>query len=237
MPSPQQQADAPPDQFLELALPCHDLQSALGFYRDLGFTELPSGDIREHYAIVTDGRIALGLHDAVLEEPALVFVHADVARYVRRLQDAGVEMVMSHLGEEQFNEAAFETPDGHLAWLVEAPTYSASLLEDAPPSLLGRCGELGLRCRDLDAAVEFWEDYGFIADPASDEDDAWLMGPGITLGLHRDQRRHGPLLVYEDHPLAEVRAALAGTGIDIGRAAGEAVIDAPDGVRIVLREP
>ena len=61
--------------FLELSVPTDDIQASLEFYQRLGFTELTVNDIRTHYyAVVTDGRIAIGLHAGGFDEPALSFV-------------------------------------------------------------------------------------------------------------------------------------------------------------------
>jgi catechol 2,3-dioxygenase-like lactoylglutathione lyase family enzyme len=101
-------------QFLEISVPTEDIQASREFYVHLGFTEIPVNDIREHfYAVVTDGRIAIGLHAGGHEEIALSFVWPDVARQVREFEDAGHEFTFVKLGHEEFNEAELLSPDAH----------------------------------------------------------------------------------------------------------------------------
>ena len=55
--------------FLELSVPTADILRSLAFYRELGFAELTTGDIRRHhYAVVTDGVIPIGLHAGGIDE-------------------------------------------------------------------------------------------------------------------------------------------------------------------------
>src|SRR5579875_2139452 len=54
---------APLGQFLELALPTHDIAASVQFYERLGFSQRLTGDAWPHpYGVLGDGRIHLGLH-------------------------------------------------------------------------------------------------------------------------------------------------------------------------------
>lgn len=170
--------------FLEVSVPTADILRSLAFYRALGFTELATGDIRSwHYAVVTDGSIALGLHSAGVEEPALAFVRPNLARQVRALEAAGHEFEFQRLGAEQFHEAGLRSPDGQLIVMLEARTFSPGGPDEAAATVIGRCVEVGLGCGDVDTTRSFFEAAGFL--PA-DEEQAGIIrldAPGLRLGL------------------------------------------------------
>ncbi len=55
-----------PGRFHELSIATADIRASLDFYESLGFWQAPTGDAWHHpYAVVTDGRVVLGLHAAV----------------------------------------------------------------------------------------------------------------------------------------------------------------------------
>ncbi|TDJ47077.1 MAG: hypothetical protein E2O52_03670 [Gammaproteobacteria bacterium] len=56
-------------------MPTDDIQASLEFYQRLDFTELNVNDVRTHYyAVVTDGRIAVGLHaEGCMSRPCHLF--------------------------------------------------------------------------------------------------------------------------------------------------------------------
>jgi len=163
--------------FLEIALPTHDIGASLDFYRRLGFTDLATNDIRRyHYAAVTDGRIVIGLHGGGLAEPALVFVQPEVARQVRDLADAGMTPDFARIDTDEFNEAGFRTPDGHLFVMIEAATHSAGGMHGAATPLAGPVTGVVLRTADAAAAG------------------AWLAASGFVASAP-DRYAHGPLLV------------------------------------------
>ena len=173
---------------------CPRCPASLGFYRDLGFVELPVGDIRNyHYAVVTDGRIAIGLHSAALTAPALHFVHPDLEAHVRRLEAAGVEMLARRLGGEAFNEAELAAPDDIGIRLLEAPTFSSHLMLDQPEPAVGRTSAILVGSRRPDSSVAFWESQGFVID--DDGEVARLLAPGLVLALDRHTPAGGVTLV------------------------------------------
>ena len=56
--------------FLEFSVATPDIRASLDFYTDLGFSSAEVGDAWPHpYAVVTDGRICLGLHQQALLAP------------------------------------------------------------------------------------------------------------------------------------------------------------------------
>jgi len=163
----------------------------LNFYHELGFSELPVGDIRDyHYGVVTDGRIALGLHADGIDEPALSFVKSDVALYLTRVVPDGETLSFSRLGSETFHEIGVHTPDGHLLIMMEARTFSRVQLSELPAPITGHSAEISLGCGDIDNATSYWTDAGFMTTrevTAGPEGSAVeLLVPGLRLGLRPD---------------------------------------------------
>ena len=212
--------------FLEIALPAPDVAASLDFYRRLGFTELDTNDIRRHhYAAVTDGRVVIGLHGGGLEEAALVFVQRDLARHVRDLVEAGVEPDFARIAPDEFNEAGFRTPDGHLLVMIEAGTYSTSGMAGAATPLAGAVAECVLRSADPAAAGAWLGQAGLAAGECS----RYGAGP-LTLAVESGWPVPGPVLRLAG-PMQ--RAALDVRGITpVRRAQGE-VLMAPEGTWLI----
>ncbi len=220
--------------FLELSLPTADIQASLGFYLALGFTELAVNDIRaSHYAAVTDGAIAIGLHGAGLEEPALAFVRPELAPHARTLMAAGTEFAFQRLGEDDFHEAGLYAPDGVLVVLLEAPTFPEASAEDARAGLLGRSVEISLGTRDMAVAGSFWEQSGLVAGPESTAEHQLLFAPGLTLGLRRDQPTGLRGLRFELADPARALAELERVGVDARRQGANWLIQSPEGLALV----
>lgn len=218
--------------FLELSVPAPDLLRSLAFYRALGFTELPTNDVRRwHYAVVTDGALAIGLHGAGFDEATLAFVRPNLARQVSALEQAGHEFELRRLGAEEFNEAALRTPDGHLILMMEARTWSPG--DTGGGSLLGRCAEVILECAGIAATRDFLTAAGFLP-PNEEPASLRLQVPGLTLGLQERGRAPGVALRYEPPDREALREALAALGIPTIRSGGEELLKAPEGTRLLL---
>src|SRR5882672_880732 len=94
--------------FLEISVHAPSVLESLEFYQKLGFSQAEVGDTWRHaYAVVTDGRLFIGLHEREFVSPALTFVKPDLWRYLEQLEILGVELEFSRLGGEVFNEAGF----------------------------------------------------------------------------------------------------------------------------------
>jgi catechol 2,3-dioxygenase-like lactoylglutathione lyase family enzyme len=212
--------------FLEIALPVPDIGASLDFYHRLGFTELATNDIRRHhYAAVTDGRVVIGLHGGGFDEPALVFVQRDLARHVRDLVEAGVEPDFARIAPDDFNEAGFRTPDGHLLVMIEAGTYSTSGMAGAAMPLAGAVGEVILRAADPMTTGRWLGQAGF----AAGEYDRHGAGP-LTIAVEAGWPVPGPVLRLSGPTR---RAALDVRGITpVRRSQGE-VLMAPEGTWLV----
>lgn len=221
--------------FLELSVPAPDILQSLGFYRSLGFVELPAGDIRPwHYAVVTDGRIAIGLHAAGIDEPALAFVRPNLASQVRALEDAGHEFDMRRLGPDEFHEAALRGPDGHRVLMMEARTFSPGGDSPATPPIVGTCVEVTLACRSRDATRGFFEAAGFLPADEQGSEVVKLHTPGVLLGLREAPRSAAAVLRFAATDGEHRRAALAALDLlPVNRPEGEVLL-APEGTRLVL---
>jgi hypothetical protein len=68
--------------FLEVSVQAADVQASVEFYESLGFVQATVGDALTHpYAVVTDGRLYIGLHDWQLPSPILTWVLPDVRKH------------------------------------------------------------------------------------------------------------------------------------------------------------
>lgn len=169
--------------FLELAIPTADVAAALAFYESLGFVQAPVGEAWPYaYAVVTDGRISLGLHGAGLEEPTLTFVAPGVRSRLAEFDALGLALERTRLDDVALHEAAFRDPDGHLVRLLEARTFSPPALEPTFESALGYFGGFAVASHDPATSGRFWESLGFVA--FSGEDDG--AAPGTVLASSRD---------------------------------------------------
>ena len=115
----------PLGRFHELTLPTTDIRASVEFYERLGFSQAETGDAWSHpYGVVTDGRIALGLHGGAARAQALTFVHPGVAEFAIELERRGVTLELNRTGAEVFHEICFSDPAGQRIAVIEARTYS-----------------------------------------------------------------------------------------------------------------
>ena len=229
--------------FLELGLAAPDILESLHFYRTLGFTELAVGEVWPHkYAVVTDGRIFIGLHGEPLASPVITLVQPSLRQHVLALQDAGTRFEETRLGEDEFNLALLRDPDGLAVMLVEARTYSPAP-ETLPASLLGECLELALPVRDALAAAHFWAPLaprlaGHREEP---EPRFRLAVDGLVLGLGTRPALTRPMFVYRVADAGGLQAALDRLGIFPGAGPelpghSRGTIRTPEGADITLVE-
>jgi len=226
-------------QFLELSIPAHDIQESLNFYHVLGFSELPVGDIRNyHYGVVSDGRIAIGLHADRIEEPALSFVKSDLAESLAQITSAGGELFFSRLGGEDFHEIDVRTPDGHLLVILEARTFSQADLSELPLPITGHCVEISLGCHDLDNTTHYWTAAGFLANSLSAGPSAnhtiELLAPGLCLGLRTDLPSGRMALRFAPDNLEHVLEMLDRCNVPVRRMAEGYRVIAPEGTHLNL---
>jgi catechol 2,3-dioxygenase-like lactoylglutathione lyase family enzyme len=196
--------------FLELSVRTPDIRASLDFYDRLGFSAAEVGEVWPHpYAVVTDGRIYVGLHQTPqletpgLPEAAITFVRPDLLGALDAFERMGVEFEFRRLGNDVFNEVGWLDPSGNLIRLVEARTFSPSKRGALENSACGHFLEIGLPEAHLETSKAYWEELGFVG---MDEPDARLphvccTSDTIDVGLYdRDELRRLTLLFDTDDP-------------------------------------
>jgi catechol 2,3-dioxygenase-like lactoylglutathione lyase family enzyme len=230
--------------FLEFSLATPDIQASLDFYTRLGFSQAEVGEAWAHpYAVVTDGRICLGLHQGAVPAPSITFVKPDLLRHLATLEDLGLEFEFRHLGNDVFNEVGWFDPTGQLVRLIEARTFSPSKRIGTDTSQCGYFLEIALPAPNLEASKAYWEQFGFVG---MDESDDHLPHVSCTsnyvdLGLYDPSHLRRSMLRFEVDDVGGTLARLAALGIS---PAGEipsplrkipaAVLVAPEGTPILL---
>ncbi len=222
-------------QFLELSLPAPDVRDSLEWYRSLGFIELSTTDVRDYpYAVVTDGHFCIGLHGSVLAAPGLTFVRPDLEKHVRSLQLEDDHFEHISLGTDEFHEAIQADPNGSLAIMLEARTFSPSHNSDTTP-LTGMLDSLTLPCLHIAKSLEFWQRYGFMAVESEDSDHAELHRPGLAIELQAGT--HNIMLCFQPHDYDAAVAALNRTHeLKMFKHNGLKAVEltAPEGTRLLV---
>jgi catechol 2,3-dioxygenase-like lactoylglutathione lyase family enzyme len=148
--------------FLEVSIAAPDVPASIAFYESLGFVQAVTGDARAYpYAVLTDGRLHLGLHGAGIGAPTLTWVHPELSSHAARLEALGIELESVRIGEDSLHELAFADPSGQRIALLEARTFSPP--PRPPASRLGYFEEYGIPTLDLEAAGRWWEALGLVA--------------------------------------------------------------------------
>ncbi len=229
--------------FLEFSLATPDIRASLDFYVKLGFSHAEAGEAWSHpYAVVTDGRICVGLHNHAQFAPSVTFVKPELLRHLEGFEKSGAVFEFRHLGNDVFNEVGWLDPAGHMVRLLEARTFSPSKRSDLDISLCGYFVELALPTPDLELGKAFWERHGFVG---MDEPNASLphiacTSDTIDIGLYDSAQLQAPTLLFEVDDLRKTMANLGAGGITAagrvpaplrGRAA---MLHAPEGTAILL---
>jgi catechol 2,3-dioxygenase-like lactoylglutathione lyase family enzyme len=196
--------------FLEISVHAPDVPESLAFYESLGFVQASVGDTWNHpYAVITDGRLHLGLHGCEFESPALTWVRPDLAAHVGRLRELGVELSVERLGEDALHEVGFADPSGQAVRLLEARTFSPPAIAPTHATQLGYFEEFGLPTVDFERAAAFWDALGFVAFEPVREPFTRVVAAGrdLNVGLY-DVDLRNPVLTFSDPAMPERIAAL-----------------------------
>lgn len=223
--------------FLEFSLRTPDILGSYAFYTALGFSGLDGSDALGHrYGVISDGRIAIGLHEAAVPDLALTFVHSDLLDHARVLRSAGFELDHARLGDEQLHEVALLAPDQTRLRLIEARTFSPAGLFQ--PSQLGWFEELAVPARDAAHSASYYESLGFIC--TSGEARMTLAVDGLTLGLGSPGLPARPAMCFAVPAVDEVAGRLDRLGLAFAptdwfgsRSLG---IVAPEGTLLIVSE-
>lgn len=230
--------------FLEFSVHAPDVLASIGFYEGLGFEQASTGDAWPYpYAVVTDGRIGIGLHGGELPgSPLLSFVLPDLSSRLDALEAQGIAFDERRLGGDVFNVAEFTAPGGHPVRLLEARTFSPLVRPPGHVSQLGWFEEIALPVADADAAARWWERLGFV--PAEEPEPfprTGLTSDTVDIALTRPGTLARPALLFSDAAMAERIEALRARGIDFARRppagldpAQHALLTAPEGTQLLL---
>lgn len=232
--------------FLEISVHAPAIQESLAFYESLGFLQAQVGETWPHpYAVVTDGRLFLGLHGAFIRSPALTFVLPQLAAGIQALRELGIGFDQERLGENVFNQVAFCDPAGQGVSLVEARTFSPPQFDAAVTTTCGYFTEFGMPVRDVDAGRAFWEPLGFVAldEELQPFPRTALTSDFLNLALYRTPAFRQPVLTFEDRDMRERLATLRERGFKLSDEmpdsldeASNAILAAPEGTRLLLMQ-
>ncbi len=230
--------------FLEFSLATPDIQASLDFYTRLGFSQAQVGEAWLHpYAVVTDGRICLGLHQGANPASSMTFVKPGLLKYVQALEELGLEFEFRHLGNDVFNELGWFDPSGQLVRLIEARTFSPSKRTGAETSRCGYFQEIALPTPNLEVSKAYWEQFGFVGMEEWDDrlPHVSCTSDYVDLGLYDPSHLRRPTLRFEVDDIGSTLARLAEIGIlpagEIPRPLRQtpaAVLIAPEGTPILL---
>lgn len=230
--------------FLEISLYAPDVVTSIAFYESLGFTPAAVGEIWQHpYAVVTDGRLFIGLHDHEFQSPSLTFVQPDLERHVASLERAGLEFAFKKVGADVFNEAGLLDPAGQMIAMLEARTFSPPERRSHETSRLGWFEQVVLPVKDLDASVSFWEGLGFV--PAEESEQPFphigLTSDSLNVALMRSEGLGRTALMFRDASMPERIRLLAEAGVEFSPdlpagldPARYALLVAPEGMPLLL---
>lgn len=183
--------------FLEISVKCNDLLDALDAFAAYGFRELTVGDVWSHpYAVVSDGVLAVGLHDYAFDSPALTFVQSDLARWVEAYRLQNIDLAFEKLSSESFNEIGFVDPGGQMTAVLESRTFSPPPFDEDSFSALGDLEALELPCADAAASAAFWKKLG-----VDDDGRLGVNGPRLRLDVspHLAVHYRGDVLALAQH--------------------------------------
>jgi catechol 2,3-dioxygenase-like lactoylglutathione lyase family enzyme len=230
--------------FLEFSLAAPDIQASLDFYSKLGFSQAEVGEAWPHpYAVVTDGRICLGLHQAAMSAPSMTFVRPGLLKHLDALEGLGLKFEFRRLGNDVFNEVGWFDPSGQLIRLVEARTFSPSKRIVTDTSRCGYFLEIALPTPDRDASKAYWEQFGFVGIDESEDrlPHVSCTSDYVNLGLYHPSHLRRSTLRFEADDVGGTLARLAEMGISPTgeippplRHGPAAVLIAPEGTPILL---
>jgi len=233
--------------FLEFSLATPDIQASLDFYSRVGFSQANVGEAWQHpYAVVTDGRICLGLHQRALPAAAMTFVKPNLLKHVDGLEELGLEFEFRRLGNDVFNEVGWFDPSGQLIRLIEARTFSPSKRAGTDTSRCGYFIEIALPTPDLQESKSYWERFGFVGiDETNDRlPHISCTSDYVDLGLYEPSHLRRSTLRFEVDDVGGALARLAEIGISPAgeipaplRQVPAAVLVAPEGTPILLTGP
>lgn len=231
--------------FLEISLYTPAIRDSLAFYESLGFVQAAVGETWSYpYAVVTDGRLFIGLHGQLVRAPALTFVLPDLARAVRELESR-VAFDEVHLGEDVFNRAVFSDPAGQIVNVWEARTFSPPQVETPIVTTCGYFTEYAIPVRETRTVCAFWESLGFVGmeEQLLPFARTELTSDHLNIAFYRARSFRASVLTFEDDHMRERLTRLRERGFNLSDEMPDtldgslnAVLIAPEGTRLLLMQ-
>ena len=228
--------------FLEIGVPVREIQESIAFYEALGFAQAVTGETWPHpYAVMTDGRLFLGLHASGLSGPRLTYGQPELRRPIDAFEALGIKPEVLQIASDAFNELSFTASPAVQVHLIEARTFSPPA--SVAPTACGYFAEWGWPVRDFSGLAQYWERLGFVA--LSTEDAPFprlgLTSSAINLGFYRSRALRHPVLAFEDAAMGARIAQLKAKGFVFSDEMPDAlneelngVLIAPEGTRLLL---
>jgi len=232
--------------FLEVSVQVPDILESLAFYESLGFQQVPVSETWSYpYAVITDGRLTLGLHQHPIKSPSLTFVKADLIKHAEQLRALDLVFEQEHLGSDEFNEISCHDPNGQHLRILEARTFSPPDISPTFSSLCSYFVEYGIPVKEFAEGIQFWDRFGFIAMEQEESlfNRVSLTSDHLNLGLHQSRALRHPVLVFEDDDMRSRLEILKDRGFDLSdempdalEADCNAVLIAPEGTHLLLMQ-
>ncbi|MEM1263663.1 MAG: hypothetical protein AAGH76_14780 [Pseudomonadota bacterium] len=225
--------------FLEFAVNSDDLLGSIAFYRQLGFSELPTSDgITTGYAVVSDGRICIGLHEPAETLPAIRIVQSNIRRLVIDLATQDVEFRGVHIGEDELHQATLQGPFGNSVTWIEARTFSPPD-ETTQTSVLGRFAEVTLPVGELIEAARFWAPFADSVIGEAEDPAHMRMQIGATaIGLRESRDFNEPHLSFVVSDKSALQTCIDRYDLELRPAPFDAemfLLRAPEGTALAIR--
>lgn len=231
-------------QFLEISVQTPDIQESVAFYTKLGFECAETGETWSHpYAVLTDGRLYIGLHQYDFQSPSLTYVRPGIADHLDLLQKHDIRFSFVKTGDDQFNEAGFCDPDGQIVTLLEARTFSPPLLDREDISFLGRFSQYTMPVSSVERAIAFWEPLGFVLTSQGDDPFPWaiITSDKLNIAFYNCGELQRPAITFTEPDMDQRIQWLAAKEYDINNAfpgadssGQQAILNSPEGLDIHL---
>lgn len=239
-------SDAPIGRFLEISVHAPEIRESLAFYEALGFEQALVGEVWPYpYAVVTDGRLYIGLHAERIREPTLTFVLQDLRARLDDLESLGIGFEELDIAPDVFNHASFVDPSGQRVTLVEARTFSPPSIDVYTTTTCGYFVEYGIPVREPEGARAFWEPLGFVALDERPEPfpRTELTSNHLNLAFYRSRALRHPVLTFQDEEMRERLTRLRERGLALSDEMPDSLDDrvngvliAPEGTRLLLMQ-